>query len=87
MSQKISEINILGIILQIVVTIIVLVLGIISLFNNSFLSWFEIFIALDLMIMACNNIKIYQKKGFTFYYFIVGIFIFIIGILSMLGVI
>lgn len=85
--SKINEFNILGINIQIIVTIVVVVFAILSLFvSDNFLPILELFIGLDLMIMAYNNKKIYQRGKVTYIYLIVGILLIVYAILSLVGV-
>ena len=81
--NKIHEFNILGAFLQALCTIIVLVLAIVSIMNHSMFPYFEIFMGIDLMIMAYNNKKIFQKEKLTLYYLIFGIIVLIVGIIGV----
>ncbi len=84
--NKIHEGNIIGVTLQFIVTIIVVVMGILSLFFDNIFPIFEIVMAIDLFIMAFNNYKIYKKAHLTIIYIAVGIFLIISSVLSYLGV-
>ena len=81
--NKIHEFNILGAFLQVLCTIIVLVLAIVSIMNHNIFPYFEIIMGIDLMIMAYNNKKIFQKEKLTLYYLIFGIIVLIIGIIGV----
>ena len=81
--NKIHEFNILGAFLQALCTIIVLVLAIVSIMNHNIFPYFEIIMGIDLMIMAYNNKKIFQKEKLTLYYLIFGIIVLIIGIVGV----
>ena len=81
--NKIHEFNILGAFLQALCTIIVLVLAIVSIMNQNIFPYFEIFMGIDLMIMAYNNKKIFQKEKLTLYYLIFGIIVLIVGIIGV----
>ena len=81
--NKIHEFNILGAFLQILCTIIILVLAIVSIMNHNIFPYFEIFMGIDLMIMAYNNKKIFQKEKLTLYYLIFGIIVFVFGIIGV----
>ena len=83
----INEFNILGVNMQIVVTIAVLIFGGIYLFTKRFRSVFEILMAMDLFIMAYNNEMIYHKRKATVLYIIFGILLLVFAILSLVGVI
>jgi hypothetical protein len=85
--SKINEFNILGINIQIILTVIVLIFGLLYLIVGSkFRNIFYIFIGLDLIVMGYNNIKIFKKQGATIVYFATGIALIIYTILSMIGV-
>ncbi len=81
--NKIHEFNILGAFLQALCTIIVLVLAIVSIMNHNIFPYFEIIMGIDLMIMAYNNKKIFQKEKLTLYYLIFGIIVLVIGIIGV----
>ena len=81
--NKIHEFNILGAFLQALCTIIVLVLAIFSIMNHNIFPYFEIIMGIDLMIMAYNNKKIFQKEKLTLYYLIFGIIVLVIGIIGV----
>ena len=81
--NKIHEFNILGAFLQALCTIIVLVFAIVSIMNHNIFPYFEIIMGIDLMIMAYNNKKIFQKEKLTLYYLIFGIIVLIIGIVGV----
>ncbi len=82
----INQFNIVGVVFQFIVTVVVVIFGILSLFNKSYYSTFELVIGVDLFIMAYNNQKIYQKKNLTIIYLLVGLFLVISSILKMIGV-
>ncbi len=83
----INEFNILGVNMQIVITIAVLIFGGIYLFTKRFRSVFEILMAMDLFIMAYNNERIYHKRRATILYITFGILLLVFAILSLVGVI
>lgn len=85
-NSKINEYTILGIVLQIILTISVVVLAIISLFNHSLFSILEIVIGFDMFVMAYNNHWVYRREKVTPFYLGVGGVLLLIGILSLLGV-
>mgnify|MGYP006916049641 CR=1 FL=1 len=86
-NTKINEFNILGVNIQIVLTIIVVIFGLLYLIVGSkFRNLFYLFIGLDLIIMGYNNIKVFKKQGLTIVYFASGIALIIYTILAMIGV-
>lgn len=78
--------NIIGVVFQFVVTVVVIIFGILSLFHNNYYLAFEFSIVIDLLIMAYNNQKVYHKKGLTFVYLGFALLLLISAILSKLGV-
>ena len=86
-SSKINEYNILGINIQIVLTILVCVFTLIGFFVNS---WYfiimRILIGLDLFIMAFNNERVYHNKKLTIIYIVIGVLMIIYGLLNIFGV-
>ena len=82
----INQFNIVGVVFQFIVTVVVVIFGILSLFDKSYYSTFELVIGVDLFIMAYNNQKIYQKKNLTIIYLLVGLLLVISSILKMIGV-
>ena len=64
-----------GILVQVVLTELVLIFGIISLISSDFLSTFYIIISMVMFTMAYNNKKVYKKKYMTSIYVIVGLFV------------
>lgn len=85
--QKINEFNILGVNVQLLITIGVIVFALIYLFTEKFLFVLEILMGIDLLVMSYNNHKIYHKRKLTIIYMIFAIVLFIFAILSILGVI
>lgn len=85
--KKINDFNILGITIQVILTICVIVFFLISLFHSKFFPYLYLFFSFDLFVMGYNNLKVYKRKNITVLYFIVGFIIFIYSILSFFGVI
>ncbi len=84
----INDYNILGVNIQFILTILVLLFGIISIFaGKTFFIIFEFLVAFDLFTMAFNNERIYKREKATTLYLISGIGMILCGILSIIGVI
>ncbi len=81
--NKIHDFNFFGVFLQGVFTLLLLIFAVISIINHSMFPYFEIFMGIDLMIMAYNNKKIFQKEKLTLYYLIFGIIVLIVGIIGV----
>jgi len=85
---KINEYNILGLNIQIILTVLVAIFSLLGfLINNIFFNMMKIVGGLDLFIMAYNNEKVYHNKSITVVYIIFGIITIIWGILGVIGVI
>ena len=85
--KKTVNSNIISVYLQIIITCVLVIVGIITLFRNSLFPILEIVMALDLLIVAYNNYKIYHKKKLTIVYLLFAILLILFGILSLGGVI
>lgn len=78
--NKISVINRFNIVfvdIQVIFTILVLIFGILYLFNSKMAIYFRGFLILDLLMMAFNNYKIYKRINMTIVYLLVAIGLFI----------
>lgn len=79
-NNKISVINRFNIVfvdIQVIFTILVLIFGILYLFNSKMAIYFRGFLILDLLMMAFNNYKIYKRINMTIVYLLVAIGLFI----------
>ena len=85
--MKINEYNILGVILQILVTLVAfvfLVLGLIV--SHKYFLFLEISLIVDFLIMAYNNEKIYKRKKMTAFYIFGSIIMALYVLMTVLGV-
>lgn len=73
---------ILGIYLQMFVTVVVVILGLICLFGGDFSFLLKILVAVDLLVMAYNNYKVYPKKKLTILYVLVAIVVLVVTIVG-----
>ena len=87
MKTKIHRYNILFIDAQILLTIVTVILFVVYFFNNKIIGLLQLFLGLTLFSLSFNNYKIYNKKNMTFIYLGVGLIVFILGILHLVGVI
>ena len=86
-TSKINDYNILGVSVQIILTVVVCVFGILSLILGSkFLKFLYLFIGLDLLVLAHNNKNIFHKEGLTIMYLSSGIALTVYSILMIVGV-
>ena len=86
-NNKINEYNVLGVNIQIVLTILVCIFGLLVLIVSSkYLKFLYLLIGLDLIILGYNNKKIFKKEGLTIVYMATGIGLVIYSILIIIGV-
>lgn len=86
--KVINDYNILGINIQIGLTILVVVFSLLGLIvNKKLFTYLYLFIALDLMAMAYNNKRIYNRPGLTMPYLVIGIVMLVYAVLKFIGVI
>lgn len=71
-----------GLLVQVVLTELVLIFGIINLISDAFLPAFYAIISMIMFTMAYNNKKFYKKKYMTSIYVIVGLFVAITTIVE-----
>lgn len=64
-----------GLLVQVVLTELMLIFGIINLISDAFVPAFYAIISMIMFTMAHNNKKIYKKKYMTSIYVIVGLFV------------
>ena len=76
----------LTIYLQLVLSIIILVLFVMYLINNKYLSFLELALGLNLLVTGYNNEKVYKRRNLTILYIIFGIVMIVISIIKFLGV-
>ncbi len=75
----------LMIIIQLILTIALIILGIITIFKPTLLRTFEIVLGITLIDIGFNNQMIFKRKNLTVLYYIIGIGSLIIGIFQILG--
>ena len=73
--NTINALNIIFVDIQIVVTILTVILAIVFLFNRGYFKLFQLSLGINLLVMAFNNYKIYERSKLTFIYAMAGIII------------
>ena len=73
------------IILQLFLTIVIIVFGIITIFKTELLYIFEILLGITLLVMGVNNFLIYKRRNLTILYLIIGLGSIILAVLQLLG--
>ena len=64
-----------GLLVQVVLTELVIIFGIINLISDAFMPAFYAILSMILFTMAYNNVKFYKKRYMTSIYVIAGIFV------------
>ena len=64
-----------GLLVQVVLTELMLIFGIINLISDAFMPAFYAIVSMIMFTMAYNNKRIYKKKYMTSIYVIVGLFV------------
>ncbi len=75
----------LMIIIQLILTIALIILGIITIFKPTMLRTFEIVLGITLIDIGLNNQLIFKRKNLTALYYFIGLGSLIIGIFQILG--
>ncbi len=71
---------------QLILTIALVVLGIVTLFNHGLFIWLQLLLGITIIDMGMNNYLIYKRPYVTIFYVIVGLLIIISFILKVIGV-
>ncbi len=71
--------------LQAILTIVMLILGVITLFKGTFLPWFELSLGITLLDIALNNALFYKRNGGTILYVIIGLLLVCMSIIAIVG--
>lgn len=72
--------------LQLFLTITLLILGTITLFQKDLFIWFQLLLGITIFDMGINNGLIYKRKYATVLYLVVGLAIIVLFVLRLLGV-
>lgn len=78
--------SLISLYLQIILSIVTIILGILSFIHSSYVSWFQLILGIDLIIMAYNNQVFYHRRYFTLFYIIAGLCFLVLSILHFMGV-
>jgi len=71
-----------GLLVQVVLTELVIIFGIINLISDAFMPAFYAILSMILFTMAYNNVKFYKKRYMTSVYIIIGLFVAITTIVE-----
>ncbi len=79
-----KEIKNIGLLLQLIISVSVVIIGIISIFVSEFILGLQILLFLTMLIMSYNNEKIFKRKYLTIIYLIFSVVLLISVIMEML---
>lgn len=71
---------------QFFLSLITLAFAIMFIFNKNIVAPFQISLALTMFVMGINNLLVYKRKFFTIIYFIIGLALIVLAVLTILGV-
>lgn len=81
-NEPVYQINIF---MQIIISFLLIIYIVVSLFVEEFSGVVKMLFALTLMLMGYNNIVIFKRKGFSILYFITGIYLLVMAVLEAYG--
>ena len=74
--------NEVGLLVQVVLTELVIIFGIINIISDAFMPAFYAILSMVMFTMAYNNMKFYKKRYMTSIYVIIGLFVAITTIVE-----
>ena len=83
--KKEIKVNKYGLIVQLLLVFAVVILLVLTAWNEIYLKFAEIVAGLALVTMAYNNHTVYNRKYLTIIYFIFGILVIIDGIIGLVN--
>ena len=70
---------------QLFLTFLTLILGVISIFKKEIFGYFELSLSLVIFDMGLNNKLIYKRAYLTLFYLGIGLFLFVLGLIKIIG--
>ena len=70
---------------QLFLTFLTLILGVISIFKKSIFGYFELSLSFVILDMGLNNKLIYKRAYLTLFYLGIGLFLFVLGLIKIIG--
>ncbi len=81
---KTNKYSLVGVLFQLLVTVVAVVLGIIALIKgNVFIDITQVVVGIDFLVMSYNNKWVYNRDKFTVLYLIVGIICILSGTIGI----
>lgn len=81
-----SKLKYTMLIIQFFLSIATIAFAIAFMFNKNIVAPFQISLALTMFSMGINNLLVYKRKFFTIIYFIIGLALMVLAVLTILGV-
>lgn len=81
-----SKLKFAMLIIQFFLSLVTLAFAITFVFNKNIVAPFQISLALTMFSMGINNLLVYKRKFFTILYFIIGLALAVLAVLTILGV-
>lgn len=83
--KKLSQTDLILLNIQLLMSICTLVVGILYFIKNNMLFWLQLSLGITMLIMGINNLKIYKRKSVTIMYFLLGILLVVLAVLTKIG--
>ena len=83
--NKITKFDMFFLNIQFFLSIITFILAIVYFFNKSIIIVLQIVLGLTMFVTGINNIKVYKRKALTVFYFVLGIALLVLAVITMLG--
>ena len=85
-NKKNTRLKFVMLIIQFFLSIVTLAFAITFIFNRNIVVPFQITLALTMFAMGINNILVYKRKFFTILYFLIGLILLVLAVLTIMGV-
>ena len=83
--KKLSQTDLILLNIQLLMSICTLVVGILYFIKNNMLFWLQLSLGITMLTMGINNLKIYKRKSVTIMYFLLGILLVVLAVLTKIG--
>ena len=83
--KKLSQTDLILLNIQLLMSICTLVVGILYFIKNNMLFWLQLSLGITMLTMGVNNLKIYKRKSVTIMYFLLGVLLVVLAVLTKIG--
>ena len=83
--KKLSQVDLILLNLQLIMSLCTLVVGVMFFFKNNMLFWLQLSLGITMLTMGVNNLKIYKRKSVTIMYFLLGVLLVVLAVLTKIG--